>query len=55
MKITRVRSHVLEARLSQPFASSRTWYDRRTAHVVEVETDQGVIEIDREALARFKV
>jgi D-galactarolactone cycloisomerase len=48
-------SHVLEARLSQPFAYSRAWYDTRTSHIVEIETDQGIIEIDREALARFKV
>jgi len=43
MKIARLKSHVLEARLSQPFAYSRAWYDTRTAHVVEIETDQGVI------------
>jgi D-galactarolactone cycloisomerase len=43
MKITRVRSHVLEARLSQPFAYSRAWYDTRTANIVEIETDQGLV------------
>src|SRR5579871_517668 len=43
MKITRVRSHVLEARLSQPFAYSRAWYDARAANIVEIETDQGVV------------
>jgi hypothetical protein len=26
MKITKVRTHVLEAKLSQPFAYSRAWY-----------------------------
>ena len=31
MKITHVRTHVLEAALSQPFAYSRAWYDTRTA------------------------
>jgi D-galactarolactone cycloisomerase len=43
MIITDVRTHVLEARLSQPFAYSRAWYDTRTAMVVEIETDQGLI------------
>jgi D-galactarolactone cycloisomerase len=43
MIITKVRTHVLEARLSQPFAYSRAWYDRRTAMLVEIETDQGLI------------
>ena len=41
MKITSVRTHVLEAALSQPFAYSRAWYDTRTAMVVEIETDEG--------------
>ncbi len=43
MIITAVRTHVLEARLSQPFAYSRAWYDSRTAMVVEIETDAGLI------------
>ncbi|MBT1511099.1 mandelate racemase/muconate lactonizing enzyme family protein [Bradyrhizobium sp. SRL28] len=43
MIITAVRAHVLEARLSQPFAYSRAWYDTRTAMVVEIETDAGLI------------
>jgi D-galactarolactone cycloisomerase len=42
MKITSVRTHVLEAKLSQPFAYSRAWYDTRTAMVVEIETDTGL-------------
>jgi D-galactarolactone cycloisomerase len=42
MKITKVRTHVLEAGLSQPFAYSRAWYDRRTASLVEIETDAGL-------------
>ena len=41
MRITSVRTHVLEAPLSQPFAYSRAWYDTRTAMVVEIETDDG--------------
>lgn len=43
MIITGVRTHVLKAKLSQPFAYSRAWYDTRTAMLVEVETDQGLI------------
>jgi D-galactarolactone cycloisomerase len=43
MKITNVRTHVLEATLSQPFAYSRAWYDRRAAMLVEIETDDGLI------------
>ncbi len=42
MKITNVRAHVLEAKLSQPFAYSRAWYSTRTAMLVEIETDQGL-------------
>jgi len=42
MKITRLRTHVLEAKLSQPFAYSRAWYDTRTASLVEIETDTGL-------------
>jgi len=43
MKITRVSSHVLESRLSEPFAYSRAWYDTRAANIVEIETDQGLV------------
>src|SRR3954469_24999675 len=42
MNITKVRTHILEAALSQPFAYSRAWYDTRTAMLVEVETDAGL-------------
>jgi len=43
MIITAVRTHILEAKLSQPFAYSRAWYDSRTAMIVEIETDTGLI------------
>ncbi len=43
MKIAAIRTHVLEAKLSQPFAYSRAWYDTRTAMLVEIETDDGLI------------
>jgi D-galactarolactone cycloisomerase len=42
MKITAVRAHVLEVRLSEPFAYSRAWYDTRSAMLVEIETDAGL-------------
>jgi D-galactarolactone cycloisomerase len=42
MKITDLRTHVLSAALSQPFAYSRAWYDTRTAMLVEIETDDGL-------------
>ncbi len=42
MKISAVRTHILEAPLSQPFAYSRAWYACRTAMLVEVETDSGL-------------
>lgn len=43
MKITGVRTHILQAALSQPLAYSRGCYDSRTAMLVEIETDQGVV------------
>ena len=42
MIITNIRTHILEAKLSQPFAYSRAWYDTRTAMLVEIETDEGL-------------
>lgn len=43
MKITDIRIHVLEAPLSQPFAYSRAWYATRTAMIVEIVTNEGLI------------
>ncbi|MBR1248251.1 mandelate racemase/muconate lactonizing enzyme family protein [Bradyrhizobium sp. AUGA SZCCT0169] len=43
MKIKDIRTHILQATLSQPFAYSRAWYDTRTAMLVEIETDGGLI------------
>jgi len=43
MKITSIRTHVLAATLSQPFAYSRAWYDTRMAMIVEVQTDSGLV------------
>jgi D-galactarolactone cycloisomerase len=43
MKIKHVRTHVLAAALSEPFAYSRAWYDTRMAMLVEIETDNGLV------------
>lgn len=42
MKITRVTSHVLGYDLPEPLGYSQQYYHKRTAHLVEVETDEGV-------------
>ena len=42
MKITRVTSHVLQYDLPEELGYSQQFYARRTAHLVEVETDEGV-------------
>jgi D-galactarolactone cycloisomerase len=43
MKIVDVRAHILEAPLSQPFSYSRAWYSTRTALIVEITTDKGLV------------
>ncbi|QPF82340.1 mandelate racemase/muconate lactonizing enzyme family protein [Bradyrhizobium genosp. L] len=43
MTIKAIRTHILEAKLSQPFAYSRAWYDTRTAMLVEIETSDGLV------------
>lgn len=43
MRITSVKTHVLQARLSEPFAYARAWYDTRMAMLVEIETDSGLV------------
>src|SRR6516164_1640362 len=43
MIIRNIRTHVLAAPLSQPFAYARAWYDTRTAMLVEIETDIGLV------------
>lgn len=42
MKITRVTSHVLGYDLPELLGYSQQYYAKRTAHLVEVETDEGV-------------
>lgn len=42
LTITRVRSHVLRYRLPMELGYSQQYYTHRTAHLVAVETDQGL-------------
>jgi D-galactarolactone cycloisomerase len=42
MKITRITSHVLQYEMPEQLGYSQQYYNMRTAHLVEVETDQGI-------------
>ncbi|WP_298812875.1 mandelate racemase/muconate lactonizing enzyme family protein [uncultured Roseibium sp.] len=42
MKITRVTSHVLQYDLPEELGYSQQFYAKRSAHLVEVETDEGI-------------
>ena len=42
MKITRIQSHILQYDLPEELGYSQQYYARRTAHLVEVSTDEGV-------------
>ncbi len=42
MKITRITSHVLEYDLPETLGYSQQYYTKRSAHLVEVETNQGL-------------
>lgn len=42
MKITRITSHVLQYDLPELLGYSQQYYAKRSAHLVEVETDEGV-------------
>ncbi|WP_306145531.1 mandelate racemase/muconate lactonizing enzyme family protein [Roseibium sp. MMSF_3412] len=42
MKITGVKSHVLQYDLPGELGYSQQYYEKRTAHLVEVQTDEGV-------------
>ncbi|MEM6988124.1 MAG: mandelate racemase/muconate lactonizing enzyme family protein [Pseudomonadota bacterium] len=43
MKITRVRSHLLGYDLPEELGYSQQYYARRSAHLVEIETDAGLV------------
>lgn len=42
LKITRITSHVLQCDMPEELGYSQQYYAKRTAHIVEVETDQGI-------------
>ena len=42
MKITSIKSHVLRYELDKVLGYSQQYYKHRTAHLVEVETDEGI-------------
>ena len=42
MKITTIKSHVLRNELENELGYSQQYYKNRTAHLVEVETDEGI-------------
>ncbi len=42
MKITSIKSHVLRYELDKELGYSQQYYRHRTAHLVEVETDEGI-------------
>ena len=42
MKITSIKSHVLRYELEKELGYSQQYYKHRTAHLVEVQTDEGI-------------
>ncbi|MCV0424959.1 MAG: mandelate racemase/muconate lactonizing enzyme family protein [Roseibium sp.] len=42
MQITRIKSHVLQYDLPEELGYSQQYYSKRSAHLVEVETDEGI-------------
>ncbi|MGB6185412.1 MAG: mandelate racemase/muconate lactonizing enzyme family protein [Sphingopyxis granuli] len=42
MRITAIKSHVLQYDLDEELGYSQQYYAKRTAHLVEVETDEGI-------------
>ncbi|MEL0159055.1 MAG: mandelate racemase/muconate lactonizing enzyme family protein, partial [Deltaproteobacteria bacterium] len=42
MKITAVQSHVLQYDLKEELGYSQQYYQKRSAHLVEVSTDEGI-------------
>ena len=42
MKIQEVKSYVLQYRLEEELGYSQQYYDRRTAHLIEVVTEEGL-------------
>jgi D-galactarolactone cycloisomerase len=47
VKITSIKSHVLRYELDKELGYSQQYYKFRTAHLVEVQTDEGIIGLGR--------
>ena len=43
IKVTKVNVHVIKCNLEQPFAFSQGWVNKRSATLVEIETNEGII------------
>ena len=43
MKITDVKVHILQSNLDEPFAFSQGWVKVRSATIVEIQTDTGLV------------
>ena len=43
MKITKITSHVLLCDMPEELGYSQQYYTKRTAHLVRIETDQGIV------------
>ena len=42
MKITNIKSHILEHDLNEELGYSQQFYSKRSAHLVEIQTDEGI-------------
>ena len=42
MEITKITSHILQYDMPQTLGYSQQFYNKRTAHLIEVETDEGL-------------
>ena len=43
MKITNITSHILQYDLKEALGYSQQFYHQRTAHIVEIQTDEGMV------------
>lgn len=42
MRISNIKTHYLQARLDRPFGWSLDWVDRRSALLIQIDTDEGI-------------
>jgi D-galactarolactone cycloisomerase len=43
MKITNIKSHIIEYDLDEELGYSQQYYHKRSAHLVEIQTDEGIV------------